>query len=926
MRPLKLVMSGFGPYSGVTTVDFEKFGTSGLYLITGDTGAGKTTIFDALTFALYGKPSGNNRTPEMMRSKYAKPETPTEVDLTFEYAGKIYRIRRSPRYDRPKRKGEGMVSKAAEQELHYPDGKVLTKGKEVDEAVNEIIGINRDQFSQIAMIAQGDFLKLLTAPTGERQAILRKLFQTTPYLDLQDALKTKANDLIRKNNEASASIRQYTKDIQCKDTDVLYPEAEKAKNNELTVTETMDLLERLIRQDADEYKALEQKGADLSRQETAITKRLVKAQAQKTIEENLKKNEAKLEAESVKLTSLKETWKIQEARKPDLQKQRDDVTRAKAELADYEELDAKTALVNVLMKKETDTKKAIETAAAKIEKSAALAEQLKKEQESLGSADANKQETENELNRAREDYSRLNELKKDLNEIAEAEKELRTAQKDYSLKKDAAKTAADTYEERHTAYLDEQAGFLAETLQEGKPCPVCGSVHHPHPAAKSAQAPTKEELEALKAKKEAADAAMRKASEYAGAVKSRLEEKKDNLVKTAETLLGAGEYETIKERLAEKQEELKIRGTKLAEEVKRIEKLVKRREEIVKKLLPEAEKNNKAAGEEKARLETESARLAAERKNAGERADALKKKLPFATGAEAKKNISAMEKTAERMASEIDQADKNLRDAEKGITELKAAAEEQKRQLKDREEIDIEQETAAQTALKAEQDSTDTKKEAVGTRKTINEGILRNIRDKSGEQTALEEELKWVKALSDTANGTVRDKAKIMLETYIQTTYFDRIIARANLRFLTMSDGQYELTRRKETNDRMHQSGLELDVIDHYNGSTRSVNSLSGGESFKASLSLALGLSDEIQSSAGGIRLDTMFVDEGFGSLDSDSLENAMKALKGLTEGNRLVGIISHVEALKERIENKIIVKKDQAGGSHIKIETDRQN
>ena len=926
MRPLKLVMTGFGPYSGVTTVDFVKFGTSGLYLITGDTGAGKTTIFDAITFALYGKPSGNNRTADMLRSKYAKPETPTEVDLTFDYAGKVYRIRRSPRYDRPKRKGEGMVSKAPEQELYYPDGRILTKGKEVDEAITEIIGINRDQFAQIAMIAQGDFLKLLTAPTGERQAILRKLFQTMPYLVLQDTLKTKANDLIRKNTEASNSIRQYTKDIQCMDTDVLYPEAEKAKNNELTVTETVDLLEQLIRQDADEYKALEKKARELKKQDSAITARLTKAQTQKKIEEDLKQNEAKLETERTKLASLKETWKIQEARNPELQKQRDAITRAKAELPDYDELDAKTALVNELAKKETDTKKAIEAAAARIEKSAALAEQLKKEQESLSSADANKLETENELNRAREDYSRLNELKNDLKDIAEVEKELRTAQNGYSLKKDAAKTAADTYEERHTAYLDEQAGFLAETLEEGKPCPVCGSVHHPHPAAKSAQAPTKEELEALKAKKETADAAMRKASEYAGAVKSRLEEKKVNLTKTAETLLGAGEYETIKERLAKKQEELKLRGTKLAEEAKRIGQLVKRREEIVKKLLPDAEKNNKTAGEEKARLEAESARLAAERKNAGERADVLKKKLPFATGTEAKKNIAAMVKSADQMEQEIKLADEAVRSAEEIITGLKAAAEEQRRQLKDREAIDIEQETAAQTALKAEQGSTDTKKEAIGTRKTINEGILKNIRDKSGEQTALEEELKWVKALSDTANGTVRDKAKIMLETYIQTTYFDRIIARANLRFLTMSDGQYELTRRKETNDRMHQSGLELDVIDHYNGSTRSVNSLSGGESFKASLSLALGLSDEIQSSAGGIRLDTMFVDEGFGSLDSDSLENAMKALKGLTEGNRLVGIISHVEALKERIENKIIVKKDQAGGSHIKIETDRQN
>lgn len=200
------------------------------------------------------------------------------------------------------------------------------------------------------------------------------------------------------------------------------------------------------------------------------------------------------------------------------------------------------------------------------------------------------------------------------------------------------------------------------------------------------------------------------------------------------------------------------------------------------------------------------------------------------------------------------------------------------------------------------------------------------VRDGQEAMCRAEQEYIWVKALSDTANGTLNGKRKVELETYIQMTYFDRILRRANLRFLTMSSGQYELKRREDGENKKEKAGLELNVIDHYNGSERSVRTLSGGESFQASLSLALGLSDEIQSHAGGIQLDAMFVDEGFGSLDEDSLNQAMKALEGLTRGNRMVGIISHVPELKERIGKKIVVTKRRSAegiGSCAVVEND---
>lgn len=921
MRPLKLVMSAFGPYSGVTELDFETFGTSGLYLITGDTGAGKTTIFDAITYALYGKPSGNNRTADMLRSKYASADTPTEVDLTFSYGGKIYRVRRSPAYDRPKQRGTGMVKKGAEQELYYPDGRVLTKGREVDAAIIEIIGIDRDQFAQIAMIAQGDFLKLLTSSTEERKGILRKLFQTRPYLDLQDRLKSRSNELLRNNERASASIRQYIGDIACEESDVLHLEVEKALNNELTLAEITGLLEKLIANDTDRYNALKVTSDDLNKQSDELTKILTEAEARRNAKKELARLEAQLAERNGSLKALETARTEQTARKPEVQKLRDEIAKASAVLPEYTELDEKTKYSVKLRNRLADTEASIRVSDTLIKQLETDIKTLKKEAETLSSADAKLVEKKSFLEKSREDYRKLNGLNTILTTVAENEKNLAEKQEDYQKKQADAKKRKDLFEQRQTAYLNEQAGILAEILQEGVPCPVCGSVHHPSKAHKSEHAPTKEELDQLKKNSEAADEAMRKASEDAGALRTRSEENKAAAVREAETLLEVSDYSAVRPALAAKQSELEEAGKALRQEVEQFKVMTERRKEITETLLPEAEKKKTDASEKQTALKASLTGMNVDIKNTADRIDALKKKLPFTSKAEAQQNINELRRQADAIEKDIEQAEEAYRSAAEEIVKLKTAAGEQKKLLEGKAEIDIETETARQNALRDAIKETNDKLVTIQTRRNINAGVRDKIQSQSGEQEKIEAELKWVKALSDTANGTVRDKDKIMLETYIQMTYFDRIISRANVRLMTMSEGQYELVRRKEASDRVHQSGLDLDVIDHYNGSVRSVNSLSGGESFKASLSLALGLSDEIQSSAGGIHLDTMFVDEGFGSLDEESLENAMKALSSLTEGNRLVGIISHVAALKERIDDQIIVKKDRTGGSRIIIQ-----
>ncbi len=338
------------------------------------------------------------------------------------------------------------------------------------------------------------------------------------------------------------------------------------------------------------------------------------------------------------------------------------------------------------------------------------------------------------------------------------------------------------------------------------------------------------------------------------------------------------------------------------------------------KIIPEKEKNNKEINKEVNELENKLTELNANKILTEKRVGELKAKLSFDSKTAAKKKISELENQSKAIERAIKDANDEYLSCKDKVTGLNAKIEEAEKMLKDKIDCDIEAENDKLINVKYQRKALLNKKETITTRVRSNEKNLKAIGKSSNELAKVEKKLNWLQTLSDTANGNLKGKEKIMLETYVQMTYFDRIIERANSRLMIMSGGQYELKRRRESENNQRQSGLDLDVIDHYNGSERTVKTLSGGESFKASLSLALGLSDEIQSLAGGIQLDTMFVDEGFGSLDEESLQQAMRALADLTEGNRLVGIISHVSELKEKIDKQIIVTKNRDEGSKAEI------
>ncbi|MEE0180415.1 MAG: SMC family ATPase [Anaerovoracaceae bacterium] len=919
MRPLKLTLSAFGPYAGKTVLELDKLGTSGLYLITGDTGAGKTTIFDAITYALYGEASGDNREVSMFRSKYAEAGTPTEVELVFSYAGKEYKVTRNPEYNRPKTRGEGFTTQKADATLEYPDGRVLTKVKEVNEAIEKILGINRSQFSQIAMIAQGDFLKLLLASTEERKAIFRQIFKTDLYRNLQEKLKDESGELNKQREAAKGSIRQYIDGIVCDEDDVLSIEVKKAKDGALPTGEIISLIEEVLRKDGESFAALKKSLEDTDKELESINRNLGEIRAREEVEQTLKQTKSDLLTESETNQKLRSDFEAEEKKIPEREKLAEKKAKIEAEYPRYDSLVELEKEIQEVEKSVSEEEEQLKANRAKYEKDAAGFGEIKEEYESLSDAGEEKQKLVNNLEKAIDRQKKLRKLSEIFDYCHKFQKNLDSLQQKYIQAAEASDKASKKYEDMHRAFLDEQAGIIAETLKEGEPCPVCGSLEHPCVAKKSETAPTEAEL---KKAKEAAGKAHEDAKEKSGQckeMKATLDAKTEDLEKQVKELWGDTSVKEAEISLLDEQKSVSANAGELKEAVEAEEKRIKRREELTK-IIPgmenKLEKVKQEISECDKNLESQKAAL----KEKKTQCENEKKTLCFANKATAEKEVRLLGIKIDEMKEKYNRAQEELQKSNEKIAGYKSTVEELSGQLSSGSKLDREAETKRKEEIETRKAKADAASRKLNTRIETNEQALQSIRDKASSLAELEKRYQWMKALSNTANGNISGKEKVMLETYIQMTYFDRIIARANTRFMVMSGGQYELKRRKEAANNRSQSGLDLDVIDHYNGTERSVKTLSGGESFKASLSLALGLSDEIQASAGGVKLDTMFVDEGFGSLDDDSLNQAMRALSGLADGNRLVGIISHVGELKTRIDKQIVVTKERSGGSTAKI------
>ena len=924
MRPIKLTMSAFGPYAGQTVIDFNQLGENGLYLITGTTGAGKTSIFDAIAYALYDKPSGDTRDSSMFRSKYALPTTETYVELEFVCNGKTYIVRRSPAYEHMRIRGKNgtPVKQTAKATLHKPDGSNFDKGKkEVDQAIKDIIGIDRDQFLQIAMIAQGDFLKLLLAKTEDRKEIFRHIFKTQPFEKIQYQLKDEAKKLYGKWMDLNKEVLAYAKNMTFHPYHERREEAYMAKIGKLPTEQTIELLNLFIEEDRSVFQKLQETISGIEKSLEIANNRIGKA-------EEYQKNSLAYQNKLVRLEDVQKKYsqaltalEAERKNQPEYEQLSKKVTALELELKQYEMLELLSSEIIIL--REKLAKDYINQASGKnlFREQEQKIKEFKEKQKILEDAGVQKEKYSTQMNLLQTRQIALEKILSDLNDYDKLCYELQKLQNEYSILAFEAENALNQYTQSYLAFLNEQAGIIAKTLKEGMPCPVCGSVSHPKLAETSANAPSEAELKTLKKKADDMQKKAEKKSAECANFKGKIDAETARIKNTAEELLGQYDPKNLRVTAIEQKNEALKNLASLKKTIEEENQRIRTKETLDKKIPLEEERLEKIRASNFA-LEQTIASVKAKIAAKEDQNQTLRASLQYENKSLAVANLKLLIAKTTTMKNKLELAASCLTESEKELSVLKGEISSLEKVLDSVCEIDLAKETEERARLTQHYANIREEMNSAHTRLHTNMQCLERIRDSAQKAILLEEQYRMVNNLSETANGTLSGREKIMLETYVQMKFFDRILHRANIRLRFMTNNQYELIRHKPKDEYRSQTGLDLDVKDYYNGTIRPVNTLSGGESFKASLSLALGLSDEIQSSAGGVRLDTMFVDEGFGSLDDESLKLAINAFCELTEGNRLVGIISHVAELKTKIEKQIVVTKELSGGSRCEIIT----
>lgn len=917
MRPLKITMSAFGPYAGEVTLNMQKLGKSGIYLITGDTGAGKTTIFDAISYALYGEASGNYRENTTLRSKYASADTPTFVELEFEYNNEIYKINRNPEYPRPNKRGEGFTKQSANAELVMPDGSVITKIKEVSAKVEEIIGINKNQFSQIAMIAQGDFRKLLNCETNERSKIFRKIFKTEPYHNIEIKLSSLFNELKRNREKEKSGIEQYINQLKCNENDTLSLELERAKSGDVLIEDVIKLAGEIINKDTLEYTKTQKNIESINEEIEKINSNIKLYENQEATKKAYAKASSKLEELKTKRNECEKAYKSAEAQRERL----DDLTRKinliNSKMPKYDEL---KSLENSINERAQSFEKSNNSLKQKQQEITLLEKEIdekSKALEEVKGADLLVQKLTVQKEEIKKKAEALKELKTEIDRCKTEQKNLKNAQSFAKSALDEYGALENEYNQIYIAFFNEQAGIIADELKDGEPCPVCGSTSHPNLARKSENAPSQADVESAQNLVKKAQEKANKARDTASALKSKFDEIAANVKSAAKKLFGTDDNVF---------DDYNSNINALKKEYDCILALLKTANEklnLYKKLdkeIPKIQEKQKSLSDEISTLNTQKASDEAFISENTKRVTSIKSELDFESADLAKDKLKEYTNLSSDIKNAIEKSKNDFDDIKSKYDTQKGTKASLENALKEFKEIDLASLNEKYLKLNEYKKDVDETAKSLYSRIESNKLLVDDISEKRDILKGYDDKYVWLNTLSETANGDISGKEKITLETFVQMTYFDSIIRKANIRLLTMSDGQYELVRRSDAETLKKNEGLALDVIDHFNASTRSVSTLSGGESFMASLCLALGLSDEIQSSNGGIKLDTMFVDEGFGSLDGEALDRALSALTSLSQGNRLVGIISHVDALCDRIDNKIVITKDRTIGSNAQI------
>ena len=921
MRPLKLIINAFGPYIEETIIDFTQLGDNGIYLITGDTGAGKTTIFDAITFVLYGCASGDARKTNNLRSDYATENNKTFVELDFLTNGEIYHIRRECSYKTTTRTGkEKNISEKAE--LKMPNGETNTNLKEVNALILEILGIDKNQFSQIVMIAQGEFKKLLLAPTDSREKIFRKIFNTYSYSKFESILIDKYNETYADFANTKRSIFQYVENLKIgNDKEELQDVQEKILTNDniYYLEELLKVLEKTNKNDEKELKSLNDKSSKLQKDKEEKIKIVENL---KKIEEN-RKNLAKLSEQLPKLEEL--TLKANEdyeKEKVGKEEERNNLvaksSKLKNDLTKYSELTKYKKELEQFNKELATNLKTQEDASKKFEKAKEINKKNQKEIQKYKNLETDLLKNETQQKEINKKLDNINEIFKDIKEY--------NKQKDNNtkLKIDLDKATKKYIEKRKEAdelyakFISNLSGIIATKLEEGQPCPVCGSVEHPKIAQLSDKNINEDVVNALDIEanklKEKSDSFAEKVN-IQNAYTDNLEK---NILKNVKEFFYTKTISGIEIKLEKVLEKSKDEQKQLKEKEEQIKKGLKEKEELQNQI-DNFEKNKDNIENSLKTLNDYITKLQSKNASLSATIEQLKKELEYKTENEALKAYNEVQNKSDELNKKLVSLEQNKNKQNEELARIKGEIKQLQNQVKKYKPVDIEKEEKELYDWELKLKDYNSLITILNTTLDTNSTIFKSLQkeQKLLDKTSIKVEI--LDNLKRTVSGNLTGKAKISFENYVLSSYFSKILNAANIRLKEMYSNRFEL-RRKENNGLSKQTGLDLDVFDSYTNKSREVNSLSGGETFMASLALALGLSDIVQCQAGGINIDTMFIDEGFGSLDDESRRQTMNILNELSGNSTMIGIISHVTELKEMIERKIIVTKSQ-NGSKLKIE-----
>ena len=1050
MKPIRLELSAFGPYAGKAVVDFNKLGEKGLFLVTGDTGAGKTTIFDAISFALYNKTSGNVREISSLRSDYADGDADTYVKFEFSHMGRNYTITRSPQYERLKKRGEGYTTSNARAVLTREPDAPIEGTNNVDNAVVDLLRINYDQFKQISMIAQGEFRAVLNAKTEDRRKILQKVFSTEGYRKMGIIMDERYRSRESELKNLYRSINQHFDGIQYDEESYLIEEIRELKARQKENPESYQiedrkaLLKKIIAEDEtnitienseyefkqgvaekkerkynlvhevnelfEKYDEIKEKFDNLAKQIPLVKEAGKKAEKQKkaiytvgpvrdnysdSVKEGERRKKEHQEATDLlkkteeQLTESLEALGKHKQEEGQAEEKKIQAGRIEEEEPKYSKRDQLKKEISNLQEKINEENQKKELTEKELGQLMEVIEKEKAEGESLETVPAEKVKAESVLEDFTERSEELEDIKESIEkDILPLKNTLEKARKEYLDNRAAFESVDEKYRKAERLMEENRAGILAANLEEGVPCPVCGSIHHPSPAEPSPEAITEAELEQLKKEKTAKERKSGDSSIKASSLNGEYSAKKESMKERcldAEIQISNEEPEAVLTVLEKYIDENRSDIRKQKEICSELNRKTRRLEEL---------KQNKAGNEEKKQkfedeidlMEKQAGQLETEKAGMKGQLSEIKN-LAYETLQEAQKVKLKLRAEAKSILDAIDQAEERVNREREEISSLKATEESLRKQeeeavevtkkrktefeevmkeagfadenqlmsylvsketLEENErQIDLFEEKLTRTGANLEmakenvegkerQDETLAKQEAENAKKKAEQSLnsLQHIKfRRANNVTILEkvnkceadaekqiEEVTLLQNMANLLNGKVTQKNKTSFETFVQMAGFDGIIKAANNRLQPMSGGQYQLYRHEDGESKGNVA-LNLDILDNYTGKKRPVSSLSGGESFMASLSLALGLSDHVTAKAGGVQIDTVFIDEGFGTLDEKSLNDAITMLETLSDSNKLIGIISHREELKQVIPKKILITKSNRG-SKVEIDT----